>query len=216
MPSPEQLLFLPGAVGNLLFWTPVADRLAYPAPHRFFGWPGFGSVRPDPDVNDFEGLVRLVVKALDQPTAIIAQSMGGVVALRAAIERPDLVTHLVLAATSGGIDMSDFRAADWRPDFFRNHPQVPRWIGEPVEDMSPLLPSVRVPTLLIWGDADPISPVAAGRRLRELLPASRLEVFAGGEHDVATDFAPQVATLIDEHLAPQPWSILPQPASSAR
>ena len=83
-------------------------------------------------------------------------------------------------------------------------------------DLSDLLPHIAVPTLLIWGDADPISPVAAGRRLRELLPASRLEVFAGGEHDVATDFAPEVATLIDEHLAPQPWSILPQPASSAR
>ena len=182
------------------FWTQVADRLTYRASHRLFGWPGFGSVLPDPEVNDFDGLVRLVIGALDQPTAIIAQSMGGVVALRAALERPDRVTHLVLAATSGGIDMAALGASDWRPEFFRHHPQVPRWIGDRLTDQSEAIRSVRAPTLLVWGDADPISPIAAGRRLNTLLPSSRLEVFAGGGHDVAIAFAPEVAKLVDSHL----------------
>lgn len=200
MNEPEQLLFLPGAVGNLLFWTPVADRLAYSASRNFFGWPGFGSVRPDPGINSLDDLVTLVTKALDRPTALIAQSMGGVVAIRAALECPDRVTHLVLAATSGGIDMASLGAEDWRPAFFQAHPQVPRWVGEPVADLTPLLPSVRAPALLLWGDADPISPVAVGERLRDLLPASRLHVFAGGGHDLAIDFAPEVAELIDAHI----------------
>lgn len=204
MNDPQQLLFLPGAIGNLLFWTPVADRIVYPASRNLFGWPGFGSVLPDPAVNSLDDLVTLVVKALDQPTAIIAQSMGGVVAIRAALARPDRVTHLVLAATSGGIDMAGLGAEDWRPGLFQTHPQVPRWIGEPVENLSPRLPSLRMPTLLLWGDADPISPVAVGESLRAQLPESRLHVFAGGEHDAAIAFAPETAALIDAFLDPDP------------
>jgi pimeloyl-ACP methyl ester carboxylesterase len=48
-----------------------------------------------------------VVQYIDEPTALIAQSMGGVIAARAALERPDMVTRLVLSVTSGGIDALD-------------------------------------------------------------------------------------------------------------
>lgn len=57
-----------------------------------------------------------------------------------------------------------------------------------------------MPALLLWGDADPLSPVAAGRRLAGLLPRARLHVFAGGGHDLAHAFADEAAALIDDHL----------------
>ncbi len=107
---PRKLLFLPGASGNTQFWRPVADLLSYSAEKTHLGWPGLGSTPTDPSINGIHGLVARVVAQIDRPTALIAQSMGGVIAIRAALERPDRITHLVLTVTSGGVDISDLGA----------------------------------------------------------------------------------------------------------
>ena len=198
---PSRLLFLPGASGSTRFWQPVASRLAHPATKTLFGWPGFGSTPPDPLVNGIADLVAKVLAEIDQPTALIAQSMGGVIAVRAALERPDFVTHLVLAVTSGGIDVASLGGQDWRPSFHEANPLLPRWFSTYREDLSPRLSAIGIPTLLLWGDADPISPVSVGRRLAALLPRAELHVFPGGDHDLAATHAAAIAPLIDEHLA---------------
>lgn len=200
MTTPSQLLFLPGASGNTQFWQPVAQRLAFQAKPVHLGWPGFGPTPRDPRVQGFDDLVGMVVAHIDQPTALIAQSMGGVVALRAALQRPGQVTHLVLAATSGGMDISDLAPADWRGAFQAANPSFPRWFSDHAEDLSPRLKEVCMPVLLLWGDDDPISPVGVGRRLAQRLPHASLHVVAGGTHDLANTLASQVAPLIDAHL----------------
>ena len=103
--SPAKLLFLPGASGNTRFWLPVAERLAHPAQHVHIGWPGFGDTPPLPSVTGMDDLVTRVLAEIDRPTALVAQSMGGIVAVLAALERPELITHLTLTVTSGGVDM---------------------------------------------------------------------------------------------------------------
>jgi pimeloyl-ACP methyl ester carboxylesterase len=42
------------------------------------------------------------------------------------------------------------------------------------------LRGLRVPTLMIWGDRDPVVPVAAARAAAELIPDARLEVLPAG------------------------------------
>ncbi|MCX2864152.1 alpha/beta fold hydrolase [Paucibacter sp. PLA-PC-4] len=197
---PSKLLFLPGASGNTAFWKPVSELLDLPAVRVFCGWPGFGSTPAEPGVRGIDDLVARVVAEIDRPTALLAQSMGGVIALRAALQRPQLVTHLVLTVTSGGVDLTNLGAEDWRSSFFESNPTVPRWFAEPQPDLAPELSSVLAPTLLLWGDADPISPVAVGRRLAQVLPRSSLHVIAGGSHDLANAKAITVAPLIDQHL----------------
>jgi pimeloyl-ACP methyl ester carboxylesterase len=59
-----------------------------------------------------------------------------------------------------------------------------------------------VPTLLVRGEADPISPPAVGRRLLSLLPSASLHVIPGGGHDIAQTHAALVADLVRRHLAP--------------
>lgn len=195
-----RLMFLPGASGNTAFWRPVAERLTHPGERLHIGWPGFGSTPPDPAVNGMEDLVARVIAAMDRPTALIAQSMGGVIAMRAALEKPAQVTHLVLTATSGGLDLSGFDVEDWRPALQAEQPALPPWFAEDRQDLSAQLGRITVPVLLLWGDADPISPVAVGERLAALLPNARLHVLAGGEHDLAHVYAAQAAPLIDAHL----------------
>jgi pimeloyl-ACP methyl ester carboxylesterase len=197
---PSQLLFLPGAAGNTALWQPVANLLAHPAQKIHIGWPGFGATPPDPAVQGLDDLVARVVAQIDRPTALIAQSMGGVIALKAALQKPEWVTHLVLSVTSGGLDVARLGAEDWRPAFQKAHPSLPDWFLKNREDLTDQLPGIRMPALLLWGDADPISPVKVGQRLSELLPRAELKVFAGGEHDLAHIFAADVAPLIDRHL----------------
>jgi pimeloyl-ACP methyl ester carboxylesterase len=102
----DTLLFLPGASGNTAFWRPVAERLRHPGKRAFVAWPGFGGVPSEPDVNGVADLVDRLLGSISGPVDLLAQSMGGVIAIRAALERPDLVRHLVLAVTSGGLDVS--------------------------------------------------------------------------------------------------------------
>lgn len=165
------------------------------------GWPGFGGVPPDPSVRGIDDLVALVCARIDRPTALIAQSMGGVVAVRVALERPDLVTHLVLAVTSGGLDLSAYGAVDWRASFEVANPHLPRWFSLYQEDLSIRLPELAMPALLLWGDADPISPVGAGKHLADLIPRARLHVISGGDHDIVETHATEVAALVDAHLS---------------
>jgi len=200
MHTPTKLIFLPGAAGSPNFWGPVSGLLAHPASRTLLGWPGFGHVPADPDVRGMKDLVALVLKEMDQPCALIAQSMGGVIAVQAALKRPELLTHLVLAVTSGGVDMSALHAEDWRPSFWAANPAAPPWFADYHEDLSGRIGSIRAPTLLLWGDADPISPVAVGTYLQKLLPRSSLHVLHGGKHDLVVKLAPDVARLIDEHL----------------
>ena len=198
--QPAKLIFLPGAGGSAKFWAPVAELLIHPAQRALLGWPGMSGNPADPRVQGFDGLVDRVLAEMDRPCALIAQSMGGVVAVQAAAARPDRVTHLVLAATSGGIDLSDLCVQDWRPAFIAAHPRAPRWLVDYAGDASSTISTLSAPTLLLWGDADPISPPAIGRRLHELLACSSMHVVPGANHDFAQTMAARVAPLIDAHL----------------
>jgi poly(3-hydroxyoctanoate) depolymerase len=197
MSAPEQLLFLPGASGNKAFWQPLADRLSVPAEQRLLGYPGFGGEPPDPAIAGFDDIVQRVVALLDRPTALIAQSMGGVIAVRAALERPQSVTHLVLSVTSGGIDTAALGAQDWRAG---GTSAFPEWFVSFHTDLSHELARLTQPVLLLWGDNDPLSPLAVGERLNALLANSTLHVVRGGEHDLANVHAQALAPLVDGHL----------------
>ena len=197
----DRVIFLPGASGDGSFWAPVASRLPYPLDKVLLDWPGFGRVPSDPDVRGLQDLVTLVLGRVDRPVDLVAQSMGGVVAMRAALQRPHMIRHLVLVATSGGIDVSRFGARDWRDEYGEAYPTAPTWFVDDRTDLTPLIPSIRSPTLLIWGDADPISPPAVGEYLARLLPRARLAVIRGGEHMLGRQRADEVAALIANHLA---------------
>lgn len=194
-------MFLPGALGRTQLWEPVANLLSHPARKVHMGWPGFGTIPPDPAVSGIDDLVARVVTKIDQPTALIAQSMGGVVAIRTALEKPWLVTHLVLAVTSGGVDVGSIGGEDWRPSFLRANPQLPRWFSTYQEDLSPRLSELTMPVLLLWGDSDPISPVSVGEQLAALLPCSHLHVVEGGDHDLVEMHAAAIAPMIETHLS---------------
>jgi pimeloyl-ACP methyl ester carboxylesterase len=200
----HRVLFLPGASGAASFWEPVARLLPDSWDKVCLDWPGLGDVPPDPRVAGFEDLADLVLARVDAPVDLVAQSMGGVVAVHVALGRPELVRRLVLVATSGGVDLSRFGVHDWRPNYRESYPAAADWITNHRVDLSERLRTMRAPTLLLWGGDDAISPPAVGSYLESLLPRAHLVVTPGGDHMFARDRAAEVTPHVLRHLAREP------------
>jgi pimeloyl-ACP methyl ester carboxylesterase len=82
-------LFLPGAGGDPAFWWALGDRLPDVWPKHYFAWPGLGDQPPHPAVTGFDDLVAMVEAELgEQPCDLLAQSMGGAVAMCVALRNP--------------------------------------------------------------------------------------------------------------------------------
>lgn len=197
----RSVLFLPGAGGDGNFWQGVGSLLPVAWEKTYLDWPGLGNQPPRPGMDSLDSLAGLEEAALQRPSVVVAQSMGGIVALKLALRHPERVTHLVLTVTSGGLDMAGLGAADWRPVYLSAFPNTATWILHQKPDLSAELPGLDVPVLLLWGDSDPISPPAVGHRLAGLLPHARLEILPGGAHSLGMDMPDRVAALIAGFLA---------------
>lgn len=202
----NDVLFLPGTGASAAFWKPVGERLPGDWTKHYFGWPGLGDEPTDPAIGSYDDLIALVearlddVKSGDEPVDLVAQSMGGFIAARVALAHPKRVRRLVLTATSGGIDLAPFGVSDWRPDYRKAYPNAAPWITEGRAVPNLPVEKIACPTLLLWADADPISPLAIGRHLETRLPNARLHVIASTEHRFAATHAAEVAPLIAAHL----------------
>ena len=200
---PRRLLFLPGAGASPGFWRPLGDRLPAPWLKTYLGWPGLGDERPSPDVRGWDDLVTLTLQALGEEgpaVDVLAQSMGGYVALAAALKRPERVRRLVLSCTSGGLDMAGLGASAWREDYRREHPGAPAWLDDAVPDLAAQLPRLNQSALLLWGGDDLISPPSVGQRLASLLPNGCLHIVDGGDHDIVATHAGPLARQVAEFL----------------
>ncbi len=50
------------------------------------------------------------------------------------------------------------------------------------EDLTPLMPNVKMPALLVWGSADTATPLSDGQLMEKLMPEAGLAVFEGAGH----------------------------------
>lgn len=197
----SEWLFLPGASGDQTFWAPLASCLALSERARLIGYPGFDGVPRAAGVDDFKSLSGWVNQQVTEPCVLVAQSMGGVLAVLAALAKPELVTHLVLVATSAGADMAALGAIDWVADYKQFYEAVPDWFCTVSLDLSDALATLKQPILLVWGDADLVSPVAVGQYLASCLPAATLKVVKGGQHDLGRTHAAEMAAYIETFMS---------------
>jgi poly(3-hydroxyoctanoate) depolymerase len=195
------IVYLPGASGLRSFWRPVAERLADVGPATLLGWPGFGDEPVDETVRSVADLVHWTENRLPtDPVDVVAQSMGGVVATLLALEHPERVRRLVLCATSGGIDVAALGAADWRPEYCAEFPHVPNWFVVDRTDISARLSAIAAPTLVLYGDQDPLCNQRIASDLAGRIPDAVLTCIPGGEHMMARDLPDQIAVPIRNHL----------------
>src|SRR5947209_12288578 len=140
-----KVVFLPGASGDRDFWAPVANQLPSGWRTTLLSWPGAGDQPHNPRVRGFDDLIALVAGKLDDWSDLVAQSMGGVVAIGIALHHPEKVRRLVLGATSGGIDVAALGAADWRTPYQAEYPRAAPWICDDRVDYTDALARLDVP-----------------------------------------------------------------------
>jgi poly(3-hydroxyoctanoate) depolymerase len=201
--STRAIVFLPGAAGAGEFWTPVADRLPATWRARTIDLPGLGAVPARAGITSYSDLVDYVAVRMTTPAVLVAQSMGSVVALELALRYPERLTHLVLVAATGGIDVAAHGAADWRADYAVAYPHAEAWACAPVPDLTARLSEIQVPVLLIWATADVLSPLGVAHLFASKIPTTSLVTFDSDDHWVARQFAKETASAIQQFAEPQ-------------
>ena len=73
--------------------------------------------------------------------------------------------------------------------------------GQRVSALDRLYLAESVPSLIVWGEADPVIPVAHGRAAHAAMPGSRFEVFEGVGHFPQLERPYEFARLLAEFIA---------------
>ncbi len=107
----------------------------------------------------------------------------------------------VLPSEDGLTTLRDLGNEGTRTAFLATLRSVVDVTGQRVSAVGKLQAASHLPTLLIWGDADPIIPCDHGRQTVELLPSGRLVVFPGAGHEPHRFDPDRFADLLLEHTA---------------
>jgi pimeloyl-ACP methyl ester carboxylesterase len=230
--SSTVVVLVHGVGGSHLYWPRELRRLPQ-ATVLALDLPGHG--RSDgPGCETIEGYRDALVGFLDgaatHRVVIVGHSMGGAVALLAALTHPQRVAGLVLIGTGarlrGGpsvlerLNSNSKNVIDsiLRSAWAESTPEeLTRLARQPLDEVSPQvihadlracrrfdvvgrLNEIGAPTLVICGQEDHMTPPEYSRQLAENIPGARLLVIENGGHMVALEQAPAVAGAITDYL----------------
>jgi len=135
------------------------------------------------------------------PEAVAEQRLEN--ALVDSTAAPGAFVHKYLPDMFGDAATSEMRhdlaaiMADFHPAGFR---QMATALAR--ADTRQLLPTINVPTLLVWGDADKRSPLHVAHAMRDAIPGARLQLIAGAGHlsnlEQPTDFTTIVRNFCEQ------------------
>lgn len=224
----EDVVLLHGLSGSRHWW-----RFTQPVLARYYRvhvpeLVGFGRSRAgwrQPQLPEMAALMSDWLRALDIARPhLVGHSMGGQIALHMAAAGEALRTLTLVCATGvprGGpvregarLLASALPPRRWGATAFM--PTIaldalltgPRRLAQAgwfllADDVRPLLPDIRVPTLLIWGALDPLVPLAHAEQLAAGLPDARLVVLAEAAHnpmaDLPGEFNRALLDFLDRH-----------------
>lgn len=150
-------------------------------------------------------LARWIAGAFREPVHLVGHSMGGQTAIHLAAERPDLVRSLTLVGSTGipvkAHPISHARELAFPPASLSFGPVLVRdairasasillaTVRLLRDDARPAMRAVSAPTLLLWGDRDPLVPRLYAEQMLGELPAARLVVLERAGHVAMWDNA---------------------------
>ena len=225
------LVLLHGLAGSHRWWRYVVPGFAAHFRVLVPELVGFGGSRPTPRQPDMPEMAELVRRWLDrnelEQVDLVGHSMGGEIGIHLAASRPERIRRLVLVSAAGvpreisasaaarlATELARLRAWGRRTfvttiaaDSLRAGPfTLYRTLRHLLaDDVRPLLPSVRHPTLLLWGEHDPVTPVRDARVMQQLLPHARLVVLRRASHNVMADRPADFVRIVREFLEEEPW-----------
>jgi pimeloyl-ACP methyl ester carboxylesterase len=164
----------------VLIGPPAVPRTRCPLPLRLIATPGVGQL-----------LSRLVPPS---PKSVLrfASSMGEKVTVTSYPDLVDLWVAVFRDPIADRVARAELRVflspfALLSPSGFRRHSRM-----RPYE-----LRRVAVPTLVVWGEQEPLGSVSVARAVTDLIPHARLAVLAGGHAPYLGQPAQTAATIVD-------------------
>lgn len=201
----EPLVLLHGLSGSSDWWRRNVPELARRYQVFLLDLPGFGAMRRQRrrfSLAESAAWLLAWAEAVGlERMSLVGHSMGGYVGIKLAAEHPETVDRLVLVAPAGTTGrrsiirhLPPLLLAAYRstPSFFpmfvydtlRMGPATLWRASREIlaADVSEELPGISTPTLLVWGEQDPLVPPTTGKLLRSQMPSSRLVVLEGTSH----------------------------------
>jgi pimeloyl-ACP methyl ester carboxylesterase len=206
------VVLLHGLSGSCRWWrftTPALTRRYSVHVPELVGFGGSRRPGRQPDVPELAGVMAEWLRESGlEDVSLVGHSMGGQIAVHMAAEHR-MPARLVLVSSSGL--RRDWTLRDAGRFVARALP--PRSWGSPTfaptiavdalragpralllatrhllsDDVSDLLPAITCPTLLIWGELDPLVPLKHGQAMLERIPGARLVVLRDAAHNPMAD-----------------------------
>lgn len=207
-------------------WTRVLERLALARTLHLPTFPGFDGTATEEEVNSRQALARLVAghieKNIGAACDVMGCSFGGAVALWLALERPDLVDHLVLECPAGlqTIDPvlrknphAFYKALFAHPEKVtyekkpedveaQNRAMLAHYGAEDGKDPQLLenISRLRATTLIVHGTEDRIIAAETMRLLKSRLGRAFLVYVWDAGHNIEVDQPERMAALVESFL----------------
>jgi pimeloyl-ACP methyl ester carboxylesterase len=197
-------LLVHGLGGSWRWWEPVVPALAEHMRVHLVDLPGFGSARGRRFVlADAPSYLRALVGAVGaNRVTLIGHSLGGAVCARVAATWPALVDHLVLVAPAAVLERD--RLSHYalplavalrhvRPRFLgmaaadsvRAGPRTMYRAGRQLlsdEALRGELSAIQAPTLLVWGERDPMVPPRLAEGYKSAISGAEVVLLPGVGH----------------------------------
>lgn len=170
------------------------------------------------------------VEEVGEPLVLVGHSLGGAVAMNVALERPDLVTGLVLVSTGARLPVPDDAIAriedafeaecarmvtqSWLhhdPDLIRRGTNsvismgpealMADYVSARDHDLRGRLADLDIPALVLSGEDDPLVPTWLSEELANELPLASLVVIAEAAHVPQLERPDAIDLLITAFLA---------------
>lgn len=210
---------------NVLKWQPLIEKLAQAEIEAIFlPLPGLSSSLAE--IWNLDNYVSWVLHQLpDRPVILLGHSFGGQIAIRLAARHPERVKQLFLIDSAGIRDLS-FKARAKRlsfgvlakvgqlitknerarkllyklvreKDYYNADPLLKQTMVQVIKtDIQDEAARIVVPTFIIWGERDQITPLWMGQRFYHLIKGSRLEIIALARHSPQFTHVDEVVRLI--------------------
>jgi pimeloyl-ACP methyl ester carboxylesterase len=232
------LVLIHGAGGSSVTWLGTLRNLGRTRRCLAPDLPGHGQSGPFPDgtasvsIEAYRSFIDAFCAALDVPRAVfVGHSMGGAIAIEAALGSPNRVAGLVLIATAARLAVSPavFDAIDNHfarfPEMMAQtgfSPSTPRDLALRLAraglqapqsvvradfeacnhwDARERISAIRAPTLVMIGEDDLLAPAKYGRFLADRIPNARVVAFPQTGHMVHLENASRAVLAVSQFAA---------------
>lgn len=189
-------------------------------------FPGFGNSdlpKKPWNLNDFSEFTKSFCQKLKiKKCILIGHSFGGKVVLKLACQNPKFVQKIILIDSAGiekksprvktiikitnmvpeplkPIILPPFGSTDYNDSLGIMRKSFKKIINENLEKT---ISAIKIPTLLIWGKNDQLTPLWQGEIMNKKIKNSKLVIVPNNNHDLVLDKPTETVRIIKQFLSP--------------